>query len=211
MQTERQLTYNDTLAVLDAFNLTIIQQGLKEQSANIFVAEGGEGVAYAKIGRVPNKDKALQLSLPNPYPMAGTPFSLDFHEEYGEGQALPPVAVMSCFQTIRHEIVSKVRRHGNRPLTSLGYQISEIDLDIVSAHEHEGSPVTYLDFLAALGVLTKKMAAEGFRTRYAAIVMTDGGEFMGDVEVSPVDYAGATDAGVQSKAEAQERKNIVRL
>ncbi|KAL8897408.1 MAG: hypothetical protein Q9207_007233, partial [Kuettlingeria erythrocarpa] len=201
MPTEQQLTYTDTLAVLDAFNLTTIQQDRKEQSANIIEAEGGEGVAYAKIARAPNNDRALQLSLPNPYPMAGTPFSLDFHERYGEGQALPSDAVLSCFQMVRHEIVSKVRRHGNRPLASLGYRISEIDLDIVSTHAHEGSPVTYLDFLVVLGALTKKMTVEGFRTRYAAIVMSDGGEFMGDVQVSPGDDAGAMDAGVKSKAE----------
>ncbi len=202
MPTEQQLTYTNALAVVDAFNLTIIQQGRKEQSANIFVAEGGEGVAYARIARASNKDKALQLSLPNPLPMAGTPFSLDFHDGYGVGQALPPDAVMDCFQTIRHEIVTKVRRHGNRPLTDLGYRISEINLDIVSAHAHEGSPVRYLDLLAALGALTKKMTVEGFRTRYAAIVMTDGDEFMGEVQVSPADDTGTMDVGVKSKAGA---------
>lgn len=126
--------------------------------------------------------------------MPSTPFSLDFRDGYVESQALPSDAVMNCFQTIRHEVVTKVRRYGNRPLSSLGYQISNIDLDIVSAHEHEGSPITYLDILAILGALTKKMNAEGFRERYAEIVMTHGGEFMGDVQVSAGDDVGASEA-----------------
>ncbi|KAL8761358.1 MAG: hypothetical protein Q9184_002523 [Pyrenodesmia sp. 2 TL-2023] len=202
LPTERRLTYNDTLAVLDAFNGKMTQQGLKEQAADIVVAEGGDRVAYAKIARAQHKDKTLQLTLPNPYPMPSTPFSLDFRDEHDESQALPSDAVMDCFRTIRHEVVNTVRRYGNRPLPSLGYQISGVDLDIVSAHEHEGSPVTYMDSLAILSVLMKKMVAEGFRERYADIVMTNGGEFMGDVQVSAGDDVGASEVGAESKAEA---------
>ncbi|KAL8926845.1 MAG: hypothetical protein Q9208_002654 [Pyrenodesmia sp. 3 TL-2023] len=202
LPTEGQLTYNDTLAVLDAFDSKMKQQGLREQSADVSVAEARERIAYARIARAQSGDNALQISLPNPYPMPSTPFSLDFRDGHGGSQALPPNAVVDCFRAIRHEVVSNVRRHGNRALSNLGYGVSGIHLDVVSAHEHEGSPLTYIDLLAILSALAKKMAAEGFQERYAEVVMTDGGEFMGAVQVFAGDDVGASKAGAESKAEA---------
>lgn len=45
--------------------------------------------------------------------------------------------------------------------------------------------------MGILRALSKKMSREGYRARYADIIMTDGAEVMGDVQIALADPAGA--------------------
>lgn len=180
---ERPLSYLDAAAVLIAYAIKMSQDGYRQRSAEIFLTDGGQRVGDAFFGLVDDGKNALGITLLNPYPMPGTPFSLDFHDDHGMGPPLDSGAVINCLTTIRHEVAQRIQRYGNRPLASLGYRISNLDFDIVSAHGQAGGPVTYQDFLAVLGAFAQKMSREGYRARYALILMTHGGEFIGDAQI----------------------------
>ncbi|KAI4190936.1 MAG: hypothetical protein L6R41_000455 [Letrouitia leprolyta] len=135
-------------------------------------------------------NETLQITLPNPYPVAGTPFSLDFDDSRGQGESLTSTAVSNCLGAISHEVYLLIRHSGNRPVSNRGYRIGELELDIISAHEPPGA-VTYQDFMGILRALSRKMSREGYRARYADIIMTDGGEVMGDVQISSAEATGA--------------------
>lgn len=45
--------------------------------------------------------------------------------------------------------------------------------------------------MGILRALSRKMSREGYRARYADIIMTDGGEVMGDVQISSAEATGA--------------------
>lgn len=122
--------------------------------------------------------------------MPGTPFSLDFDDSRGQGESLTSTAVSNCLSIISHEVFLLIRHSGNRPIHDRGFRVAGLQLDIISAHARTG-PVTYEDFMGILRALSKKMSREGYRARYADIIMTDGAEVMGDVQIALADPAGA--------------------
>ncbi|KAL8757034.1 MAG: hypothetical protein Q9199_002511 [Rusavskia elegans] len=159
------------------------EEGCFHREAEIVMADSGEVIGEARLGQEGKPwSTRLQLGpLPNPFPLPDTPFSLDFHEDHAAARQLPPTNVAECIATIRRETLQHIRRYGNGLIPPLGFQISGIGVDLVSAHQP--MPLTYQDFVAILLVFAHKMGREGYYERFADIIMSEGGEIIGDVQM----------------------------
>ncbi|KAI4281022.1 MAG: hypothetical protein L6R38_003995 [Xanthoria sp. 2 TBL-2021] len=179
----QRLSYNVAAAVLVAFELKMTEEGYFHREAEIVMADSGEVIGEARLGQGGKPwSTRLQLGpLPNPFPLPDTLFSLDFHEDHTAARQLPPANVAECIATIRRETLQHIRRYGNGPIPPLGFQISGIGVDLVSAHQQ--TPLTYQDFVAILLVFSHKMGREGYYERFADIIMSEGGEIIGDVQM----------------------------
>lgn len=153
------------------------------------MADSGERIGEARLG--PEKGPPLGSSssshpqvddpLPNPFPLPNTPFSLDFHELHPGAPHLPRANVFECLMTIRREMLQHIGEQGNGPISSLGFQIRGIGLDLVAAHQQ--TALRYHDFVVILLTISLKMGREGYYARFADIIMSRGGEILGDVQI----------------------------
>ncbi|KAL8878340.1 MAG: hypothetical protein Q9198_003828 [Flavoplaca austrocitrina] len=179
----QRLSYSITAAVLDAFALKMIKEGYFHREAKIVTADSGEQIGEARLGpEGPLRTSHLQVDpLPNPFPLPNTPFSLDFHQVQPGAPLLPRANAFECLITIRREMLQYIGRHGNGPISSLGFQIRGIGVDLAAAHQQ--TPLRYHDFVAILVTISLKMSREGYYARFADIIMSRGGEILGDVQI----------------------------
>ncbi|KAL8883271.1 MAG: hypothetical protein Q9192_007296 [Flavoplaca navasiana] len=195
----QRLSYGLAAAVLDAFALKMIREGYFHREAKIVTADSGEQIGEARLGpEGPLGTSHLQVDpLPNPFPLPNTPFSLDFHQVHPGAPHLPRANVFECLMTIRREMLQYIGRHGNGPISSLGFQIRGIAVDLVAAHQQ--TPLRYHDFVAILLTISLKMSREGYYARFADIIMSRGGEVLGDVQIYS-EHLGRPRIGVGSDA-----------
>ena len=198
----QRLSYSLTAAVLDAFALKMIREGYFHREAKILTADSGEQIGEARLG--PEKGPLggtpshLEVDpLPNPFPLPNTPFSLDFHQVQPGAPHLPRANAFECLITIRREMLQYIGRHGNGPISSLGFQIRGIAVDLVAAHQQ--TSLRYHDFVAILLTISLKMSREGYYARFADIIMSRGEEILGDVQIYS-EHLGRPRIGVGSDA-----------
>ncbi|KAL8960256.1 MAG: hypothetical protein Q9193_003006 [Seirophora villosa] len=196
--TVRPVSYSDAAAIMISFALKTTQDGFRQRSAEIVMTDSGERVGAAFLGHIGNaaKDEPPER-IPNPFPLPNTPFSLDFDSVPAGAEPLPPANVDNCLMTIRQEILQHIRRHGNGPVSSIGFRINDIDFDIIPAQQQ--TPLSYQDLLAMLRAIRLKMGQQGYYGLYAEIIMTEGREILGDVQIFRADF-GRSRADRKSKA-----------
>lgn len=187
-----QITYSVAAAVLGAYSSKLSQDGYLARLASIFVTEGGRwvGDAFLTLAEEDNNNNnngknqtSLQLHpIQNPYPMPGTPFSLDFYLVHAVNYPLAPTKVMNCILAVRREVFAYVGEHGNKPIPALNYRFSRVDFEISPILEqHMARYITYRDVIAILLAYSLKMSRESYRARCARVIMTEGGELVGEV------------------------------
>lgn len=183
---ERPLRYSDTVEVLNTYAAENTLEGFRERSAEVFVKDRGTRVATAFLGLADDDErKDKQFTLPNPYPMPGTAFSVNFGNDNRTGPALVSTAVVHCLNFIRRELVQHIDQTGNVQVSSLDWHVSDLLFSILPAQEHTGPQLLYQDLLALLGAFSKKMVRDGYQARHAQIFVTDGGQFVGNAQIAP--------------------------
>ncbi|KAL8918384.1 MAG: hypothetical protein Q9208_007403, partial [Pyrenodesmia sp. 3 TL-2023] len=194
--TQRRLRYSDTVKVLTTYAVENTLEKFRQRSAVIFVTDGGEMVATAFLGLDEDDDKErkdLQFALPNPYPMPGTAFSIDFSDDHGAGPLLVGTAVVHCLNVIRREVVQHIDQIGNVPVITTTWNIAGLTFNISPIPRAYRPQLLDRDFLAVLDAFSKKMIREGCRARHAQIFVTDGALVVGNAHIAPeaVDAQGA--------------------
>lgn len=163
------------------------------------MVDGGERVGVALLIQIDNEVKEVQLpTIPNPYPLPDTPFSLNFRNIPDRGAQLPRADVDRSITIARQEILQHIQRHGNGEMSGRTFRNGDIDLFL--GLDWRGTDFTYQDFLAILLVFSLKMSQEGYYERYADIIYTDGRDDFGCVEIS----SGELPPSIQAKPNASQ-------
>lgn len=184
----RRLTYDETIGMIGAYSVKMTREGFFGRSASISVTEGGEVLAFVRLGAaVGNEVDVVPRQLhpiPNPYSVPNTALSLDFHDQHGQGPPLAYRDVIACIVAIRREVIKHIQQHGNGPIPFLSYVFGDLGFAIAPTPGHAGPHISYQDTDALLSVYALKMAREGYRGRYAEIFVTQTGETIGDALLS---------------------------
>ncbi|KAI4182724.1 MAG: hypothetical protein LQ346_006507 [Caloplaca aetnensis] len=182
---QHRLRYSDTAKVLANFAAENTLDGFRERSAEVFVTDGGVVVATALLGLVNGSEKRrLGFALPNPYPMPGTAFSVDF-EDSAPGPLLVKEAAVYCINFIRHDVVQQIAQSGNVRIATKVWHVADLVFGIVPVQEQTEPQFLYQDLLAVLSAFLTKMIREGYRARRARILVTDGGRYVGCAHIAP--------------------------
>lgn len=122
--------------------------------------------------------------LPDPFPIAHTPFSLDFHDGV---PLITPTDFYDCVNRAHSGIEVYMTRMGDCPIPAslfpriFMYRCATLFFELLI--EDSPSPPTrhirWSDTLKILQVLGWKMGREGFRQRIAWIIVTQTGEDLG--------------------------------
>ena len=183
--TEQRLRYSDTAKVLANFAAENTLEGYRERLAEVFVTDGGVVVATALLGLANGSEKRRPgFALPNPYPMPGTAFSVEF-EDSAPGPALVKEAAVYCINFIRHDVVQQMVQSGNVRTTSRVWHAADLVFGIVPVQGQTEPQFLYQDLLAVLSAFFTKMIREGYRARRARILVTDGGRYVGYAHIAP--------------------------
>ncbi|KAL9021917.1 MAG: hypothetical protein Q9185_000931 [Variospora sp. 1 TL-2023] len=194
-----QISYSDTAVIIAAFLLKMTRDGFQERSADIIMVDGGERVGVVLLVQFDNEVKEVQLpTIPNPYPLPDTPFSLNFRDIPDRGARLPRADVDRSITIARQEILQHIQRHGNGKMSGRRFRNGDIDLSL--GLDWRGTDFTYQDFLATLLVFSLKMSREGYYERYADIIYTDGRDDFGYVKIS----SGDLPPSIQAKPNASQ-------
>lgn len=127
--------------------------------------------------------------LPNPYPLAHTPLSLRFDPP---SRSLNHQDVQNCLG-VGQRAIDKVRllRMGDKPIPrqppGLSYGSRTVYITITrSQRQHVPVVITYNDSSAILGAFWFKSIREGDYQRWADVVVTTTGEFVGQVLLAKI-------------------------
>lgn len=133
-------------------------------------------------------NRTLQLDpIPNPYPVPDTAFSLDF--QMGEFM-LVRRDVVGCINYAYSVIVDHINQHGDTPIprdpAPLKVISDTVEFSILSIIAPHLPVVSYSDTLAILRAFAMKMSRNGYRSWFALIVTTEGGDHIGGALITQV-------------------------
>lgn len=154
---------------LHRYGLGIVLYSMKKEEAP-YELENANGVNPFR----PLQNKTLQLRpLPNPYPIALTPFSLDFGPPL---QALFQYDVTNCIVHARSNIMNHIHVYGDGLFPPFPYTFEERSGSVTFLagviSQQSVRDVMYSDIIAILEVFLDKMIREGYFRRYATIITT---------------------------------------
>ncbi|KAL8907308.1 MAG: hypothetical protein Q9207_001485 [Kuettlingeria erythrocarpa] len=119
--------------------------------------------------------------IPNPYPLPNTPFSIDFDEpglpiRYRDAQA--------CIRHARHQIQQFINEHGGGgDLPFREYHYNSVAWGIDPVAPAAGPALKWDDADAILLAFTLKLNGVGYRSYWARVVLTQGGELVGSAAI----------------------------
>ncbi|KAI4087057.1 MAG: hypothetical protein LQ344_007061 [Seirophora lacunosa] len=141
--------------------------------------------------------------LPNPYPMPGTPYSMDF---LGPQQPQPPLPAAGVEQVIANwlnELNAVARHHENEPIGRHVIEKSSpwpgYQLLLISYPPPGGLGLTWNNTVTVLDTLLLKMRADGYQQRRGEIVNTATGLIEGSVHFFPQPYWGGRNNEVNNE------------
>lgn len=132
-----------------------------------------------------DEDQTLKARavLPNPYPLPGTPYSINFDPLGPRPLRLNGAEVERAISYIRTAITSKLIRHGNQPLghgtVEFGHDSTDYEFWISSNPPPLAEGITVNDTIGALDAFQKKMRLEGYWQRYGHFIETTTGRAIG--------------------------------
>ena len=132
-----------------------------------------------------SKNSTLRsLPLSNPYPVPGTPITLNFVPEQREPE-LSEDDVLACLFKAGHAITDHIALHGDGPIAGNHIHIASGAVELgISPVGHPVAPLTYNETLCVLSGFATKMATEGFVQRFAMVHLTEGMVWIADALVS---------------------------
>ena len=180
---EGALTYNDTTHILAAFVLKSKLEGYRERPGDLFETATGDPkgiVLLAKSGfGVESRNKTLQIGpIPNPYVLPDSDLSVDFDEPLSD---LVPNDVFNCIVSARRRVTRQISERGEGPITipTIWFTWKSVEFRIFA--EQVQRRVTLNDTLDILNAFAIKSGLEGFRSRWGSIMVTHGGQIIGQV------------------------------
>ncbi|KAL8782302.1 MAG: hypothetical protein Q9213_005496 [Squamulea squamosa] len=131
-------------------------------------------------------------SLPNPYPLSSTPYSIKFVDRHRGGASLPILAksdVDEVIDYIQKQEQARGAQHGNAPVGArtfdFGIPTQAVGFTITSTPPQGLEGITWNDTLVILDGFSRKMHQEGYRTRLGRIIMTETGVGVGTALLFP--------------------------
>ena len=129
------------------------------------------------------RNNTLRLqSLPNPYPMPDSPYSLDFAPP---GRILPRNNVVACLFTVRLELHAHIRSHrkhdefkGRDWLCAQENIVFAIKPPVLGR-----ATLTFGDAYQVLDAFALKMGQDGYRSLWAQVLTTQGGIYVGNARI----------------------------
>ncbi|KAL8963431.1 MAG: hypothetical protein Q9193_000301 [Seirophora villosa] len=132
--------------------------------------------------------------LPNPFPMPGTPYSMDFLGPQQPPSPLPAAGVERVIANWRNELNAVARHHENEPIGRHVIEKSSpwpgYQLLLISYPPPGGHGLTWSNTVTVLDTLSLKMRVDGYQQRRGEIVNTATGLIEGSVHFFPQPYLG---------------------
>ncbi|KAL8788389.1 MAG: hypothetical protein Q9195_007347 [Heterodermia aff. obscurata] len=185
---ENVFTYNDTTHILAAFILKSRVDGSRERSADVFNTVTGLFHGRATLTSDDalvnaSRNNTLQLGpVPNPYVLSNSDLSIDFEEPMSE---LVPNDVVNCIVSARQRITHRISKSGEAQITiPLWFSWRSVEFRVFA--EQVPRVVTLTDTLAILDAFAIKSGVEGFRSRWANIIVTEGAQIVGQAVLAHV-------------------------
>ena len=185
------LTYNDTTKVLAAYSLKSRFDGPRQRRADVFDPITGDIIGVGTLSRVAfgnaSRNTTLQLGpIPNPYVLSDSDLSLDFEQP---SSYLVPNDVVNCIVSARQRITRRISEQGETRVTipSIWFRWRSVEFWVFVEQGPRG--VTLTDTLAILDAFAMKSGREGFWIRWANIVLTEGGQMVGQALLGRADPA----------------------
>lgn len=120
--------------------------------------------------------------MPNPFPVPGKPFSIQFGE--AQGDELPPRDVQGCIRKAYKILDKHIKRDGDGPLpqhpTPLQVQYGTVWFGLGPATRPPLPVLSYSDAIEILRAFSIKVGREGYRYEFGRIVNTEVETHLGD-------------------------------
>ncbi|KAL8734558.1 MAG: hypothetical protein Q9166_001458 [cf. Caloplaca sp. 2 TL-2023] len=127
--------------------------------------------------------------LPNPYPMPGTPYSIDFVNPAVQPPPLVAADVDYAISFIREKEETASKQHRDSPMGARSFDFGNLDLAVnftITSTPPPGSEgMTCNDIFPILDAFSLKMKEEGYRQRFGNITVTDTGVGLGNAVLFP--------------------------
>ncbi|KAL8910137.1 MAG: hypothetical protein Q9171_004562 [Xanthocarpia ochracea] len=133
-----------------------------------------------------DEDQKLEARsvMPNPYPLPGTPYSIDFDPLGPRPLRLDGAEVERAISYIRTAIISNIIQQGNQPIghrtVEFGDDSTDYEFWIGSNPPPLAEGITVNDTIGALDAFQKKMQQEGYWQRYGHFIESTTGRVVGD-------------------------------
>ena len=201
--TQNGLTYNDTTRILTAVAWKTRLEGYFRLVGNVFETATGHHEGIATLTRdeieTASLNKTLQLGpVPNPYVIHDSDLSIDFEEQMSE---LVPNDVVDCIVSARRRITRRISQHGEARVTIPSIWFTWRSVEFRVFVEQVPRRVTLNDTLDILDAFAIKSGLEGFQSRWANIIVTQGGQIVGQAVLGhahPVAEAGNRTTSLES-------------
>ncbi|KAL9011739.1 MAG: hypothetical protein Q9173_003447, partial [Seirophora scorigena] len=131
-------------------------------------------------------------SMPNPYPMPYTPYSIAFDEDPGE--PLSETDAKDCLHIVRQKLLRYIRAHGgNHDLEPCEYRYNSVRFRVTPfLVQTSVRHLTFFDLNAVIAAFSLKLTREGYRPLAGRIFMTMSGRGVGTALLAPAHYSSAT-------------------
>ncbi|KAL8737989.1 MAG: hypothetical protein Q9181_001171 [Wetmoreana brouardii] len=200
----QHVTWNDSIAILEAFALKMRLQGHRDRGGEIIVTRTGQfaGTVYLGEDDVDKMaNKTLQLDpIPNPYPLPNSDLSLDFEEPISSVSAID---TRDCISYAREQILHLIQQHGDGQVP-INFRYVWRTVGFMVFREVTQRGFTYNDTLDVLGAYAIKLGREGYRSRWA-IVLTGGGQIIATALITRVVNDGISDHQPETASEKPKR------
>ena len=175
------LTFNDTTHILEAYTLKLRLEGFRERGSDIFDTATGNHLGSAVLDRfgseIGPRNRTLQLApIPNPLVLSHSDLSLDFDEPVSH---LVPNDVVDCIVNARKRITRRISERGEGAITipTIWFTWRSVEFRVFAAQV--ARRVTLNDTLSVLDAFAIKSGYQGFQSRWANIILTEGGQIIG--------------------------------
>ena len=174
------LTYNDTTHILAAMTLKSRLEGYRERVGDVVETVTGDFQGATALARNElesgSLNKTSQLDpIPNPFVLSDSDLSIDFEEQMSD---LVPNDVVDCIVSARRRITRRISQHGEGRVTipSIWFVWRSVEFRVFA--EQVPRRVTLNDTLNILDAFAIKSGREGFQSRWATIIITQGGQIV---------------------------------
>lgn len=131
--------------------------------------------------------------LPNPYPVPDRPFRIDFHEP-GQEELLPMRATINCIHKVYNILNYHIHYIGDGPIPIEGglyFSFNGVEFAVYAMPAPTHSYVlSYSDTLHILSAFCVKMQTEGYRFRFGEVLLSGGGEHVGNAVIARIESEG---------------------
>ncbi|KAI4200317.1 MAG: hypothetical protein LQ346_002395 [Caloplaca aetnensis] len=119
--------------------------------------------------------------IPNPYPLPNTPFSIDFDEP---GLPIRYRDAQGCIRHARRQVQRYINVHGGHvDLPFREYHYNSVSWGIAPVAPTAGPALKWNNADAILLAFTLKLNGVGYRSYWARIILTQGGEVVGSAAI----------------------------